>query len=46
MCNRCDSATQEADIAEDVVIDGETFGCVKILLSGRHSWKQLRNKSG
>ena len=31
MCNRCDSTTQEADLTEDLVVDGETFGCVKIL---------------
>ena len=31
MCNRCDSTTQEADQAEDLVVVGETFGCVKIL---------------
>ena len=38
MCNRCDSTTQEADITEDLVVDEETFGCVNIMLSGRHSW--------
>ena len=31
MCNRCDSKIQEADLAEDLVVDGETFGCVKII---------------
>ena len=31
MCNRCDSATQEADLTEDVEVDEETFGCVKIV---------------
>ena len=31
MCNRCDSTTQEAVLAEDLVIDEERFGCVKIL---------------
>ena len=31
MCKRCDSTTQEADLSEDLVVDGETFGCVKIL---------------
>ena len=30
MCNRCDSTTQEADLDEDLVVDGETFECVKI----------------
>ena len=38
MCNHCDSTTQEADITEDLVVDEETFGCVKIMLSERHSW--------
>ena len=37
MCNRCDSAIQEADLAEDLVVDGETFGCVKIYVI----WKTL-----
>ena len=31
MCNRYDSTTQEADLAEDLVVDEETFGYVKIL---------------
>ena len=32
MCNRCDSTTQEADLAEDLVIYGETYGFfIKIL---------------
>ena len=31
MCNRCDSATQEANLAKDLVGDGEMFGYVKIL---------------
>ena len=31
MCNRCDSTTQEADLTEYLVVDGETCGCVKIL---------------
>ena len=31
MCNCCDSTPQEADLTEDLVVDGETFGCVKIL---------------
>ena len=31
MCNRCDSITQEADLTEDLVVDGEMFWCVKIL---------------
>ena len=28
-CKRCDESTQEADLAEDLVLDGETYGCVK-----------------
>ena len=31
MCKRCDSKTQEADLTEDLVVDGETFGCVQVL---------------
>ena len=31
MCNRCDSTTQEDNLDEDLVVDGETFGCVKML---------------
>ena len=30
-CKRCDSTIQEAGVAEDVVVDGETYGCEKIL---------------
>ena len=39
MCNPCDSTIQEVDLTEDLVVDGETFGYVKIyvMLSGRHS---------
>ena len=29
MCYRCDSTIQETDLAEDLVVDGETYGCVK-----------------
>ena len=36
MCNCGDSATQEDDLAEDLVVDGETFVCVNIMLSGIH----------
>ena len=55
MCNRCDSTTQKADITEDLVVDGETFGCVKILCylgdtldggGGLDLLQQLRIKSG
>ena len=31
MCNRCNGPTQEDDLAEDLVVDGEMFGCVKVL---------------
>ena len=37
MCRRCDGTIQEADLAEDLMVDGETYGCVELLLSGRHS---------
>ena len=30
MCNYCDSTTQDADLREDLVVDGEMVGCVKI----------------
>ena len=25
----CDGKIQEADLAEDLIVDGETYGCVK-----------------
>ena len=28
-CNRCDGTIQEADLAGDLVVDGETYRCVK-----------------
>ena len=28
-CKRCDGTIQEADLAWDLVVDGETYGCVK-----------------
>ena len=28
-CKRCDGTIQEADLAEDLMVDGETYGCVK-----------------
>ena len=28
-CRRCDGTIQEADLAEDIKVDGETYGCVK-----------------
>ena len=36
-CKLCDGTIQEADLAEDLVVDGVTYGCVKLLLSVRHS---------
>ena len=36
-CRRCDVTIQEADLAEDLIADGETWMCNEILLSGRHS---------
>ena len=37
-CRRCDWTIQEVDLAEDLLVDGETYKCVKsfLLLSGRH----------
>ena len=29
MCRRCDWTIQEADLAEDLMVDGETYRCVK-----------------
>ena len=49
MCNRCDSETQEADLAEDLVVDGEMFYCYVIwetLLVERILLQNLRIKSG
>ena len=28
-CRRCDGTIQEADLTEDLSVDGETYGCVK-----------------
>ena len=28
-CRRCDETIQEADLADDLMVDGETYGCVK-----------------
>ena len=28
-CRRCDGTIQEADLAGNLVVDGETYGCVK-----------------
>ena len=33
-CRRCDGTIQEV---EDLLVDGETYECVELLLSGRHS---------
>ena len=30
-CKRCDGTIQEADIAEDLMVDGETYECVNKL---------------
>ena len=43
MCNRCDSTTQEADLTEDLVVDGETFGCVKQCLPALLSHRVSNN---
>ena len=29
MCRRCDGTIQEVDLAEDLMVDGETYECVK-----------------
>ena len=29
VCNGCTGTIQESDISEDLVVDGETYGCVK-----------------
>ena len=35
---RCNNVTiQEATLAKDLVVDGETYQCVEILLYGKHS---------
>ena len=28
-CKRCEATIQEADLAEDLSVDGKTYGCVK-----------------
>ena len=30
-CRRCDGTIQEVDLAEDLMVDGETYACVKSL---------------
>ena len=29
MCRRCDGTIQQADLAEDLMVDRETYACVK-----------------
>ena len=29
MCRRCDGTIQEADLDDDLMVDGDTYGCVK-----------------
>ena len=36
-CRRCDETIQEADLDEDLIVDGQTYECVELLLYGRHS---------
>ena len=36
-CKRCDGIMQEAALGEDLMLEGETYGCVEVLLSMRHS---------
>ena len=37
-CRQCDVTIQEVDLAEDLMVDGETYEWVKsFLFSGRHS---------
>ena len=36
MCRLCVVLYMTADLAEDLMVDGETYGCVEFLLSGRH----------
>ena len=36
-CRRCDGTIQEVDLAEDLLVDGETYEYVELLLSGRYS---------
>ena len=39
MCMQCDGTIQEAVLAEDLMVNGEVYGCAHnlFLLSGRHS---------
>ena len=36
-CKQCDGTIQEADLAGDLVVDGDIWMCKELLLSGRHS---------
>ena len=33
-CKQCDGKIQEADLAEDLMLDGKTYGCVKSFYLG------------
>ena len=33
-CRRCDGTTQEVDLAEDLMVDGETYECVELCYLG------------
>ena len=37
-CKRYDGPIQESDLSDDLMVDGETWMCKKLLLSGRHYW--------
>ena len=32
-CRRCDGTIQEADLAAELMVDGEMYECVELLLS-------------
>ena len=36
-CKRCDGIIKEADLAGDLVVDGDRYGYVELLLTGKHS---------
>ena len=40
-CKQCDGTIQEADLTGDLVVDGETYGCVKSFcyLGGHSRWR-------
>ena len=51
MCRRCDGTIQEADLAEDLMVDGEMYGCVKSFcylgdMKDRRTNEQLRRLVG